>query len=90
MKKRKIPIRKCIVSQEHKDKKALLRVVRSPEGEVSLDVTGRKNGRGVYISKDIGCIEIAQQKQLLSKHLKVNVPDILYEELKSHVEENAE
>jgi len=90
MKKRKIPIRKCIVSQEHMDKKDLLRIVRSPEGEVTLDMTGRKNGRGVYISKNIACIEIAQQKQLLSKHLKVNVPDTLYEELKNHVEENVE
>ncbi|GGE46228.1 hypothetical protein GCM10011391_26280 [Pullulanibacillus camelliae] len=90
MKKRKIPLRKCIVCQENKDKKDLLRVVRSPEGEVTLDLTGKKNGRGAYISKDITCIETAQQKKLLSKHLKAEVPDALYEELKSHVEENAE
>ena len=50
MKQRKVPLRKCIVTNEMKPKKELIRVVRSPEGEVSIDQTGKKNGRGAYIS----------------------------------------
>ena len=81
MKQRKIPMRKCIVCQENEDKRNLFRVVRSPEGEVSLDPTGKKNGRGAYISKKIDCIENARTKNLLSKNLKAEVPDDVYDEM---------
>ena len=60
VKVRKIPMRQCMGCNEHKPKNDLLRVVRSPEGEISLDMTGRKSGRGAYICKDV--------RQLILKH----------------------
>ena len=60
MKKRKIPMRKCVVSQEMKPKKELFRIVRTPEGDVCFDPTGKKSGRGTYLSKDEAIIEKAK------------------------------
>lgn len=87
MKKRKVPMRKCIACQQPKEKKELFRIVRSPEGEVSLDLTGKKNGRGAYLSKNKECIEIAQKKKLLSKHLEVEVDNRVFDEMYSYLGE---
>jgi uncharacterized protein len=81
MKNRKIPMRKCVASQEMKPKKELFRIVRSPEGEVFLDPTGKKSGRGAYLSMDLDVIKEAKKKRILSHHLKASVPDSLYDEL---------
>jgi predicted RNA-binding protein YlxR (DUF448 family) len=81
LKKRKIPMRKCVASQEMKPKKELFRIVRSPEGEVFYDPTGKKSGRGTYISKDRDCIALAKKRNVLTKHLKTEVPDELYTQL---------
>ncbi|WP_329602855.1 RNase P modulator RnpM [Terrilactibacillus tamarindi] len=88
MKKRKVPMRKCIVTQESAEKKALFRVVRSPEGEVSLDLTGRKNGRGAYISMKREVVDKAESKKLLSKHLEAEVPQEVFQAMRSYLEEN--
>lgn len=88
MKKRKIPMRKCIACQNSEEKKALFRIVRSPEGEVSLDLTGKKNGRGAYLSKNKACIEKARDKNLLSRHLQVDVNDQVFEEMLAYLEEH--
>lgn len=88
MKKRKVPLRKCVVSQEMKPKNDLIRVVRSPEGEVFVDETGKKSGRGAYLSKDKAIVQEAKEKNILAKHLKVKIDDHIYEQLMEIVDEN--
>ncbi|WP_027726018.1 RNase P modulator RnpM [Tuberibacillus calidus] len=87
MKQRKVPIRKCIACGNTQDKRELFRIVRSPEGEVSLDPTGKKNGRGAYLSKDKACIEKARKKNLLAKHLNVDVDERIFIEMLSLIGE---
>ena len=70
MKTKKIPQRKCVGCNEMKDKKALLRIVRSPEGEISLDLTGKKNGRGAYVCPDKACITKAVKEKRLERALE--------------------
>ncbi|GAE29288.1 RNase P modulator RnpM [Halalkalibacter hemicellulosilyticus] len=81
MKKRKIPLRKCIVTNEMKPKQELIRIVRSPEGEVSVDPSGKKNGRGAYITNSDECFELAKKKDVLSRHLQVHVDSDVYDQL---------
>ncbi|AST92021.1 MULTISPECIES: RNase P modulator RnpM [Sutcliffiella] len=79
--RKKIPMRKCVVSQEMKPKKELVRIVRSKEGEVSIDLTGKKSGRGAYLAKDKEIILSAKKRNILSRHLDVAIEDSLYDEL---------
>lgn len=79
--KRKVPLRKCVATGEMLPKKEMLRVVRSKEGEVSVDVTGKKSGRGAYISKSIEAVELAKKKNILERQLEVKIPDEIYDEL---------
>ncbi|MFC7372210.1 RNase P modulator RnpM [Fictibacillus iocasae] len=81
MKTRKIPMRKCVACQEMKQKKELVRIVRSPEGELSIDLTGKKSGRGAYLCHTEECIELAKKKNTLKNHLKSQVSTEIYEEL---------
>lgn len=85
MKQKKLPLRKCVVTQEMLPKKELIRVVRTPEGDVVIDQTGKMNGRGAYLSKDIEVIRQAEKKRTLDHHLKVKTSDDLYEQLKAVV-----
>lgn len=87
VRKRKIPLRKCIVTHEMKPKQELLRIVRSKEGVISVDPTGKKNGRGAYLSKDIGTIEKAEKTGILNEQFKTNVDTSIYEELKTIITE---
>lgn len=87
VKKRKIPLRKCVATGEMKPKKEMIRIVRSKEGEISVDVTGKKSGRGAYLSKDREVIMDARRKNILANHLQADVTDDVYEELLSLVEE---
>ncbi|MBP3951998.1 RNase P modulator RnpM [Bacillus suaedae] len=82
MNQRKVPLRKCLVTNEMKPKKELIRIVRSPEGEVSVDPTGKKNGRGAYISNNEESFDIAKKKDILSRHLQVKVEPEIYDQLK--------
>lgn len=81
-KKKKVPLRKCVVTDEMKPKKDLIRVVRNKEGEVFVDPTGKKNGRGAYLSRDPEVISKAEASNILSRHLNAEVKDSVYEELK--------
>ncbi|CAM3748858.1 RNase P modulator RnpM [Alkalicoccus chagannorensis] len=81
MSKKKTPLRRCVVTQEMKPKKELIRVVRSPEGEVTVDTTSKKSGRGAYVSSDEQVIEDARKKGVLSRHLKAEVPDAVYDDM---------
>lgn len=78
---KKIPMRKCLATNESFAKKDLLRIVRTPEGEVLLDTTGKLNGKGAYISKSNEALTIAKQRKVLDRALEVNVPDSVYEEI---------
>ena len=84
--KRKVPLRKCVATGEMKPKKELVRIVRSKEGEVSIDLTGKKNGRGAYLSKDKDAILLAKKKNTLKNHLEVEIDESIYEELLELVE----
>ncbi len=81
MKQRKIPLRKCIVTNEMKPKGELIRIVRTPEGTVELDPTGKKNGRGAYLSHDEDVFELAKKRNSLTRHLQVNVTAEVYDQL---------
>lgn len=78
---RKVPLRKCVATGEMLPKKSMIRVVRSKEGEVSVDPTGKKSGRGAYVSKSEAAVEIARKKNILDRQLEAKVPDAVYEEL---------
>ena len=83
---KKVPMRKCVATGEMKPKKELVRIVRTKEGEVSIDLTGKKSGRGAYLSKDRKAVELAKKKNTLSNHLQVTIEDTLYEELLELIE----
>lgn len=80
-KQRKVPMRKCVATGEMKPKKELVRIVRSKEGIVSVDLTGKKSGRGAYLSLDREAVLLAKKKNILSNQLEVKVDDAVYEEL---------
>ncbi len=81
MKPRKIPMRKCVVTGERFEKKQLLRIVRTPEGMVIYDKTGKANGRGVYVSKNAEVIEKAKKINVFKRHLEIEIPESIYEDL---------
>ncbi|TAA67495.1 RNase P modulator RnpM [Planococcus salinarum] len=79
---KKIPLRKCVATGEMHPKKEMIRIVRSKEGEVSVDLTGKKSGRGAYVSKSEAAIAAAKKKKVLDNQLEVKVPAEIYEELR--------
>lgn len=79
-------MRKCVATGEMFPKKELIRIVRSTEGEVFIDLTGKKNGRGAYLSRNKEAIEIAKKKNILKNHLEVDIPESIYDELLELVE----
>lgn len=85
MAKRKVPMRKCVVTSEMKQKKEMLRIVKTKEDEIFWDDTGKKNGRGAYVSLDTAVIKEAKEKDILSSTLKTKVSDEFYDELLDHV-----
>lgn len=78
---KKMPERTCVVTKEKTLKKDLLRVVRNKDGEVIVDLTGKANGRGAYLKKDLEVIKKAQQTKILDRILEINIPDIIYDQL---------
>ncbi len=85
MKTRKIPLRKCTGCQELKSKKEMIRVVRSPEGEISIDRTGKKSGRGAYICPSADCLEQAVRRRGLERSLGTPISDAVYETLRKEL-----
>lgn len=81
MKMKKIPMRSCVVTREKYPKSELVRVVRTPEGDVVIDTTGRTNGHGAYLKKDKDVIEKARKTKVIDKYLEVTVPENIYDEL---------
>lgn len=81
----KLPLRKCVVTQEMVPKQQLIRVVRNKEGEVFVDETGKKNGRGAYLTKDLQVIEQAEKQKVLNRHLKAEVDPAIYDQLRAQL-----
>ena len=85
---KKVPMRSCCGCREKKPKRELIRVVRSPEGEVSFDITGRKAGRGVYLCNDKACLLKAIKSRALARALECEIPDEVYERLEGEMEKD--
>ena len=79
---KKIPQRTCLVTREKLDKKDLIRIVRTPEQNIIIDETGKANGRGAYLKKDLEVIEKAKKSKALEKALNVEIPNEIFDELK--------
>ena len=83
---KKVPLRKCIGCNEMKNKKEMMRVLKTPEGEIVLDVTGRKNGRGAYLCRSRECFQKAVKSRGLERSLKAQIPAEVYEALEKEME----
>ena len=89
-KEKKIPMRQCLGCNEHKPKRELLRVVRDPEGNVTLDFTGKKSGRGAYICKDVKCFKKVRKSGRLAKNLECEISESVYENLERELSEGGD
>lgn len=87
MKPKKIPMRTCVVTHKKYPKKELTRVVRTPEGNVIVDETGKANGRGAYLKLSKEVIEKAKNTKVLEKHLEIKIDDSIYEQLLKNCQE---
>lgn len=83
MKQKKIPMRSCVVTKEKYPKKELIRVVRDNLGVVSVDLTGKANGHGAYLKKDLDVLELARKTKVLEHYLKTEIKDDVYKELEN-------
>jgi len=88
LKKRKVPLRKCLGCNEMKPKKELIRIVRSPEGKVDIDKVGKAPGRGCYICPSIDCLEAAVKANRVEKALEVTVDSEVYNRLREQLQKN--
>lgn len=84
---KKVPMRKCVGCQEMKIKKELIRVLKTEDGDITLDKTGRQNGRGAYICYSKECLEKAIRNKGLERSLKQPIPDEVYDKLRRELEE---
>ena len=82
---REVPMRQCTGCQEMKNKKEMIRVLKTAEGEITLDATGRKNGRGAYLCRSMDCLEKAVKNKGLERSLKVKIPSEVYDALREEL-----
>ena len=90
MKQKIVPLRMCVVTRERFEKRELLRIVRTPESDVIIDLSGKANGKGAYLKKDKDVINKARKNKILDRALEVVVPDSLYNEMLKIIEEDGE
>lgn len=83
---KKIPLRQCVGCGEMKGKKEMMRVLKTAEGEICLDVTGKKNGRGAYVCRSLECLQAARKNKGLERSFKMNLPGEVYELLEREFE----
>ena len=83
---KKVPLRRCAGCNEQKPKKEFVRVVRTPEGEIRLDTTGKMNGRGVYLCPKAACLKKARKAKRLERSLEVEIPDEIWDSLEAMIE----
>lgn len=88
MQTRKTPMRMCMGCSEMKPKKEMVRVVRSAQGEVSLDLTGKKSGRGAYVCKQLECLRQARKTRRIQRSLGVEIPDEVYDAMEKEMEQH--
>lgn len=86
MKPRKIPMRMCLGCGEMKAKRELIRVVKSPEGDISVDKTGKKSGRGAYVCDDIECLKKARKARRLEKAFSCQISNEIYDAMEKDIE----
>lgn len=84
---KKIPQRQCVGCRTMKDKKALIRVVRTPEGQIVLDSTGKKSGRGAYVCPDPACLKKARKSRALERAFSLEIPGEVYDALEAQMEQ---
>ncbi len=82
---KKIPMRQCMGCNEHKPKAELIRVLRSPEGEISLDFVGKKSGRGAYLCRDAKCLKKARKSHRIDKVLECEIPESVYDAMEEEL-----
>ena len=87
---KKIPVRQCLGCNEHKPKAELIRVVRSPEGEISLDTRGKKSGRGAYICHNVKCLNKARKSKRIERALECEIPEEIYDAMEAQLAEDRE
>lgn len=85
LKKRKLPLRKCTGCQTLKDKREMIRVVKDPNGEINLDFTGKKSGRGAYVCSSLECLDKAQETRGLERSFKMGISKEIYESLRNEL-----
>ena len=83
---KKIPQRQCLGCNEHKPKREMLRVVRDPDGGISLDFTGKKSGRGAYICFDLACLKKARRSHRVERSLECEIPETVWDEMEKELE----
>ncbi|MDQ0189266.1 YlxR family protein [Alicyclobacillus cycloheptanicus] len=84
---KKVPLRRCVGCQEMFPKRELIRVVLTPEGEIHLDATGKRNGRGAYLCQKQACLQLARKRKSLERSLKTSIPEPLYDDLAERLKE---
>ncbi|MCR5485686.1 MAG: YlxR family protein [Clostridiales bacterium] len=88
MQQKRIPLRKCNGCGQMKPKRELVRVVKDPEGNISLDLTGKKSGRGAYICRNLDCFRIARKAKRFEKEFGCPVPEDVYDLMERELKEN--
>ena len=84
---KKVPLRQCIGCGEMKGKKEMMRVIKTAEGDISLDITGKKNGRGAYLCMQKECLQKARKNKGLERSFKMSIPDEVYDALEKEFEQ---
>lgn len=88
VRKKKIPQRRCVGCGETKEKRELIRVVRTPEGDIVLDLIGKKSGRGAYVCHSLSCLKKARKSKRIEQNLDTHIPDEIYERLEAELSGN--
>lgn len=88
MKQKKIPMRKCNGCGEQKPKKELVRIVKSPENEISIDFTGKASGRGAYICNNAECLKKARKSHRIDKAFEMTIPDEIFDQMEAQIGKN--
>ncbi len=85
MRVRKVPLRQCTGCGERKEKKDLIRIIKTPEDTIEVDFTGKKNGRGAYICNSTECLKLAKKRKSLERSLKTSIPDEVYQQIEKEM-----
>ena len=85
MRVRKVPLRQCTGCGERKEKKELIRIIKTPEDTIEVDFTGKKNGRGAYICNSTECLKLAKKRKSLERSLKTSIPDEVYQQIEKEM-----